>query len=256
MSIEPKLYQKLFISENEHELNEVVWREMPDALLDKTCDGETLREVIEGFSSNGVLEALPGGRHRWGLKRGNECQLEKLKYEFNFVLDADGNLVDGPKKKPSKARLAALQKRNALIEKVEAQQAQGYALGLLGLDEFFDGNFDAYSLATNIADSSRPPLKRCHKILSDLRARDDVSDVLCEIQECPEAEYESDDELWLICNDVLIITRAPLDVVQRLVAKLKADVVGEPGPEVSAGIALRAGLTLAPGERVVSLWWD
>ena len=59
-----------------------------------------------------------------------------------------------------------------------------------------------------------------------------------------------------ICNDVLVITSAPLEVVQRAVSKLNADKVGEPGPTVSARVAAHAGLTLARDERVVSLWWD
>jgi hypothetical protein len=78
--------------------DEVVWREIPDALLEKRYDRKTLRAVIETHSFNGVLEALPDRRHRWGLPRGSECQLIKLKSEFNFISDVDGNLVDGPRR--------------------------------------------------------------------------------------------------------------------------------------------------------------
>jgi len=253
------LWDARVIFDSERWFAGIVWREVPDAVLAKVVDGQTMHQRIEAKPENGRLEPLPGGRHRWGVARGDAWNYRQIRSDFKLEEAADGSLVDKlpPKpKKPSKAKQAALAKRNALVAKVQAQLEQGHANGLVGLDEFFDGNFDTFSLATNFAEDGRPSLKRCHQIFADLAARDDVRTILFEITETPEADEPDDDDIWLICNDVLVITSAPLADVQRVVAKLAANVVGEPGDEVTTRIAAQAGLTLTPGERIVSLWWD
>jgi len=232
------------IFDGQRYLDAIVWHEVSETVLAKVFDGETLRARIEASPANGRLETLADGRHRWGVKRSDNRIYPDIKWLFKLEELPDGTIVDQspPKqKRRSKAKQAALDKRNALIALVDAQLELGHATGLVGLGEFFDGNFDKFSLATNIADSGRPSLKRCHQILADLAARDDVRVILCEITETPEAGEPDDDDLWPICNDVLVITSAPLAEVQKAVASLKADEVGEPIDAVGAHIAAQAG---------------
>ena len=65
------------------------------------------------------------------------------------------------------------------------------------LEDFFDGNRDPHSVATNLVGTPRyPGLERVRDTLLKIRRRRDVLDVRLSITEIPTPEVPEDDDLW------------------------------------------------------------
>lgn len=141
-----------------------------------------------------------------------------------------------------------MSRRDALIEKILAQGDMSdldRPAPVVSLEDFFHGNEDLGSIGCNLAD--HPGIKRFFEVLSDVRARADVQDVLVEIYEIMEGEAE-----WPFSERVYVITSATADDVMRWVAELDPS----EAQEGWAGAAPDAAPLIEAGMKVCSLWWD
>jgi hypothetical protein len=137
----------------------------------------------------------------------------------------------------------------ALNAKIRAQLAPGATIGrgpgpVVDLEDFFRGNDDRGSIGCNL--SEHPGPQWFYLILRNIRARDDVQDVLVEIR-----EFNVEGQ-WPFSDQVYILTTATPEQVADWLEHLNPDAIeegylsGEPpgAPE------------LRPGFRVVGAWWD
>lgn len=143
-------------------------------------------------------------------------------------------------------------KREELIHKIIPLLESGDILPLVSLEDFFEGNEDRYSIATNLGDTKHPGIPAIHKVLESIRARSDVQDVLLEVQDCPFPDQAQDSDEWPTSNTFFILTAASLDVVKDLVRPLHTDLVHE-GWNVQGRVKTPS---LDQGMRPVRVWWD
>ena len=131
----------------------------------------------------------------------------------------------------------------SLRQKLDAQR--GEELVVLTLEEFFDGNRDVASIGCNLAEP--PSLADFRRVLTSIRARADVQDVLMCVSE------DMGDEDWPFVDRVLVLTTAPVTDVAAWLAPLQADepylLETYPGPT-------RFLPALRERHTVVAGWWD
>ncbi len=160
------------------------------------------------------------------------------------------------RKTPSKPE--GLEQRNALINKIMAQYDQitdSEVLPVVSLEDFFEGNWDEYSLAPNMVDYDRPPLIECYQILKDIRSKETVQDVLVAIHESPYADDPKDYKIWPDSDTVYVLTTASRNEVADWSAILKPDDIGD-NWSCNTGKKPPAAPDLGPGVHVHALWWD
>ncbi|MEX1233185.1 MAG: hypothetical protein WEB58_23240 [Planctomycetaceae bacterium] len=136
--------------------------------------------------------------------------------------------------------------RKRLIAKIDAQSSPGKLREIVvSLEDFFVGNNDPGSIGVNLG-QDQPPIVEFHRVLSEIRAKPNVQDVLVRI-------YDYDDPTsWPYTDTVYIISSAPLATVQEWVNPLLPDEVhaewmyGKPpaAPEIQSGMT------------PYSVWWD
>ncbi len=149
-------------------------------------------------------------------------------------------------------------KREDLITKIMAQyDADGRpeVLPVVGVDEFFDGNEDEYSIAPNIVGSGHTGLTEFRRILTEIRSRPDVQDVLIAIHESPYADDPDDADLWPDSDTVYVLTSATAEELANWASNLRFTDVGE-GWSCGTGIKPCAAPEPEPGMRILTLWWD
>jgi hypothetical protein len=137
-------------------------------------------------------------------------------------------------------------KRDALLRLIADQQEDDPDIGpIVPLDAFFDGNEDAASIGCNL--SEHPGMETFYRVLRDVRARNEVQDVLVGIQEV----MEGDDE-WPFSDVVFILTSASSADIARWLEPLQPDEIidGWGGDKASAAP------DPVPGMSVFRAWWD
>jgi hypothetical protein len=149
-----------------------------------------------------------------------------------------------------------LQKRNSLIAKIVPQydaNDNAEVMPVVGVAEFFDGNADEYSIAPNIVGSGHPGLAEFQRVLSEIRDKPSVQDVLIAIHETPEADDPEDFDIWPDSDTVYVITSASPEELEQWAQPLKFSEVSEGW---SGGVKPAAAPPPEPGMRVLKLWWD
>lgn len=136
--------------------------------------------------------------------------------------------------------------RTKLIRNIMRQYDAGAEYPLVGVEEFFTGNTDTGSLAPNLGDD-HPGMEKFAAVFRGILKRDDVSDVVLAIHECPEPDEEADADIWPFAENVHVITSASAKELEGWVAELKCDGVsdgwlyGEPenSPKIPKGYGVR-----------------
>ena len=151
-----------------------------------------------------------------------------------------------------------MEKREKLIAKIMAQydtDDRPEVLPVVGIDEFFDGNEDQYSIAPNIVGYGHPGLLEFRRVLNDIRSKPNVQDVLIAIHETPYADDPEDAEIWPDSDTVYVLTSATPEELASWASPLKFNEVGEDW-SCRTGIKPSAAPNLESGMRVLTLWWD
>jgi hypothetical protein len=138
-----------------------------------------------------------------------------------------------------------LKRRAALIDRILALRAPADTMPVVSVEAFFDGNDDPGSIGCNLPE--HPGAQRFYSILSAIRARSDVQDVLVGIYEIVE-----DETCWPFADTIYILTRAQASAVQEWLAELQPDEVTKGFPYGSPPGAP----PLAPGMTPIRAWWD
>ena len=143
-----------------------------------------------------------------------------------------------------------MRQREELIETIDRQVARDnlYKSGIrpvVTLEDFFVDNEDVASIGCNLSD--HPGVQRFYQILSDVRARDDVFDVLVGITEIVDRES---DGCWPFSDEIYVITTAAPEMVNSWLKELQPDEAFPITPK-------RANLpeSKAPYQTLV-VWWD
>ena len=123
----------------------------------------------------------------------------------------------------------------------------GKPLPAVSLEDFFNGNDDEGSIGCNLVEHPGPQF--FFERLKEIRARDDVQDVLVEVNEVE----EGDETMWPFSDRIYILTSAAKDEVADWVVPLMAD-------EVEEGFAFDMSPEPVPqlreGMKVYGVWWD
>ena len=118
---------------------------------------------------------------------------------------------------------------------------------MVSLEDFFIGNDDYGSVGCNLFE--HPGLPFFFERLLEIRTRDDVQDVLVEINEVE----EDHEEMWPFSDRVYILTSASTEEVVAWVSPLMPD-------EIEEGFAFGRRPESAPelqeGVKVYGVWWD
>lgn len=143
--------------------------------------------------------------------------------------------------------------RDRLVEKlsrmglVPGPPRQGDPYPVISLEDFFEGNNDAGSIACNLQEAYRLKIGEWFQILKRIRDRQEVQDVLVEIFEVPE-----DGETWPSSDRIYVLTSAGEEEVKSWMQPLRPDELAEGYIE---GVPPGAPV-LAHGKRVYQAWWD
>jgi hypothetical protein len=145
--------------------------------------------------------------------------------------------------------------RPALLERIEALGGED-AYPVVPLDLFFTGNEDEASFAPNL--EPHPGIARIYTVLQSIRQRDEVDDVLVQIDEVlPDPE-------WPYASAVYVITSATVEQVHEWAASIEPDELEAAGSENYGWLAYgdRDASTPPPGapdvpagHRPVILFW-
>lgn len=152
----------------------------------------------------------------------------------------------------------ALKHRDALIEKIMQQYdegAGGPVLPVVAIEDFFEFNWDEYSLAPNMVDSGRPALSECYRVLREIKARPQVQDVLVAIHETPEADDPEDSEIWPDSDTIYVLTSASREEVASWASPLRPDDIGDKW-SCNTGQKPKAAPELQRNMKVYAIWWD
>lgn len=142
--------------------------------------------------------------------------------------------------------------RDALLAKIGAQFAQDPAPPpVVSLDEYFGGNHDKECIAPNQVGDGRPSLADFYAHFRRIQERPDVQAVLVGIHG-DWVDCEKRPEQWPPAENIHIYTSAAVDEVEQWIAGTAADGAGEGWPYGRHP----AAPALAPGHRVVTVYWD
>jgi len=144
-------------------------------------------------------------------------------------------------------------KWRALHAKLSTAYQEEGEYPLISLEEFFEGNRDVGSIGCNLL--PHPGIETFYRILRDLRARDDVQDVLVGITDLNTfATPEETDQMaeWPFSDVVYFVTKAPVAVIEPLLAALEPDDVFAPEETHYE----RNFPVLKEGYQVLAAWWD
>jgi hypothetical protein len=140
-------------------------------------------------------------------------------------------------------------KRDALEKTVTnlLRGASGRSIPVVPLDLFFEGNRDVGSIGCNL--SPHPGVAHFHNVLTRLRSRPEVQDVLVEVDELGDADT------WPYSGAVYVLTSLPAaDIASSVAALGPEDPIDGPADMPKQTVV---GLPqLREGMRVVMLWWD
>jgi hypothetical protein len=142
--------------------------------------------------------------------------------------------------------------RSKLLLLVDKIKARGYSYNretVLTIEEYFDGNDEAYS--TICANNARPPSAQAlREYLLAIRAKPSVSDVLVLVYEFEDAlEYQ---DTWITSDTVYVITSASVREVEEWFRPLTPSDVSE-----ETRLARFNNLpVIGEGSRLVAVWWD
>ena len=137
-----------------------------------------------------------------------------------------------------------LERLRARIEELGGQEAYP----VVPLELFFAGNEDAASIGPNL--DPHPGVDAFHRVLREIRERDDVSDVVLQVNEV----LEGGDE-WPYVDAAYVITSASADDVHRWAAELHPD-PPEPGARWLYASPPPGAPPIPDGHDVVTLYWD
>ena len=113
---------------------------------------------------------------------------------------------------------------------------------VVSLEDFFTGNNDPRSIGAELI--PHPGVNQFHRILLEIRSRDDVQDVLVRIEKV--------DDLWPYSDVVYVITSAPIEEVKAWFIALRPSGVRE-GHYSEKRLA--PDLDIEPGMRIVLAGW-
>jgi hypothetical protein len=150
-------------------------------------------------------------------------------------------------------RFARLSSREAA--RILLENASGVDAALtVSIEDFFDGNTDAASIATNLYGTpSHPGLAVIRDTLMAIRARPEVTDVRIEILEWPNPLNPRDNDMWPAAEAVHIWTTAPLEQVEQWVDPLRPDGIGIEDHE---GVVEPPGSMPSPAVHRYRIGWD
>jgi hypothetical protein len=117
------------------------------------------------------------------------------------------------------------------------------------LEEFFEGNTQAQSIAPNL--DGEPGLAFFYEHLKGLRSREDVVDVLVNIYDLSDIIFGTPDG-WPTAENVHLLTSAPEPVIQQWAEELHSDGAVEGWPYGESPVAPPA----PEGFKWWSLTWD
>ena len=128
------------------------------------------------------------------------------------------------------------------------------AYPVVPVDLFFDGNNDPASIAPNL--EPHPGVDAFGRILRQIRDREDVSDVVMQIDEVIPGE-------WPYASGVYVITRARPEMVHEWAAELRPDEYVGAEDEIGRRWSVYPGEGTPPGapavpdgHQIVTLFWD
>lgn len=114
------------------------------------------------------------------------------------------------------------------------------------LEDFFEGNRSLGSIGCNLIDP--PGISKFYEVLKEIRAKDNVQDVLIEISQVDEKFLD-----WPFSDTLYILTSASEEQVGKWLAPLQPD-------EIFKGWRWKKPPSSAPeledGMRVLGVWWD
>jgi hypothetical protein len=123
------------------------------------------------------------------------------------------------------------------------------AYPVLPLELFFDGNDDTASIGPNL--DPHPGVRAFERVLVEIRGRPEVSDVVLQIGEVPEADE------WPLANAAYVITSASPEEVHQWAEELEPDEYADDEVGPWLGRSAPPGAPQIPdGQRVVTLFWD
>ncbi len=141
--------------------------------------------------------------------------------------------------------------RSKLLVLVDKIKASGYSRGtetILTVEEFFDGNDEAYSICVN--NGSPPSTQEMQEYLLAIRAKPSVSDVLIRVYDFEDALASED--TWITSDTVFVITSASVSDVEEWFRPLTPSNVSE---ETRLGRFNNLPV-IENGSRLVAVWWD
>ena len=134
--------------------------------------------------------------------------------------------------------------RDRLLARVEQIASRGEGEIAVGLEDFFIGNTDLGSIGANLG-HTQPPIQEFHRVLMQVRGRQDVQDVLVRISDHEGLEWPFTDAVW-------VLTSASASEVREWVKPLLPD-------EVVSGWVYDRPIDapdLREGVSPVWVWWD
>ncbi len=244
------------------------WNFLSAAQLSAAVAGQALREWIASDARRGRLSDAGQGLSLWAIPLHELEAVYMDLWNAGLVYDPRRHAHGEPRQDDPARRgddlpvlsPSSLDKRRRLLERLRAQEGNGpdRVDPVASLKEFFDGNTDEGSLAPNAQATGRPPLAQCRRILEDVRARDDVQDVLVAIRRWPDLDEAADRTRWPRSDTVYVLASCELETlapcVERLVPdELTREIVSwrEGSPDRPPGAP-----ALAPGMTIFRLWWD
>jgi hypothetical protein len=232
-------------------------------------DGIPLREWIQTSPSKGEVTAMSDELSLWSINASDLSEIRTVLTSNGIIFDwvkyyykdmAERNQIAqqpviASSIENTEEHQKKLIKRNNLINKIRALSDQTPEV-VVGLDEYFDGNWDESSLAPNM--DAKPKLQECYRILKRIRDREDVQDVLVAIQETPTPDDANDFDMWPTSDTVYILTSCTLKQVKQWTKALMADETENRGQKwlTYADIKPAGAPDLQSGMSVYALWWD
>jgi hypothetical protein len=140
-----------------------------------------------------------------------------------------------------------LERRRRLVEKIKSTswKPSRNPGPTVTLEEFFEGNDDSGSIGCNLVPTPSPA--DFYRILSEIRSRNDVQDVLVEIR-----DMEDTEGIWPFSDTVFVLTSATPEDLKKWLKPLSPDEVGHfPAEHIPKDLP-----PANPGINVFGAWWD